>query len=184
MTAEGRAAAFIDRDGVINVDVGYVHQISRFELLPGVPAALRRLQEAGYLLIVVTNQSGIARGLYTQGDYAHLTQHLRDLLAESGVTLDAIYHCPHLPDAVVPAYRRQCDCRKPSPGMILRGIDEFGVDARRSMLVGDKASDIEAGRAAGIQWCCLVAADDSAGTGADVIAPDLARCVEACLALT
>ena len=83
----------------------------------------------------------------------------------------------------MPAYRQQCDCRKPSPGMILRGIAEFGVDPGRSMLVGDRPSDIQAGRAAGVRWCCLVAADDSGRAGADVVAPDLARCVEACLAL-
>lgn len=183
MSAGGRAAAFIDRDGVINVDHGYVHRADQFELLPGVPAALQRLQEAGFLLIVVTNQSGIARGLYTEDDYARLTQHLRDLLAEDGVELDAVYHCPHLPDATVPAYRRQCDCRKPSPGMLLRGIAEFGVDASRSVLIGDKPSDIQAGRAAGVRWCCLVAAEDSGSAGADLVAPDLAKAVQALLAL-
>jgi D-glycero-D-manno-heptose 1,7-bisphosphate phosphatase len=179
----GARAAFIDRDGVINADHGYVHRIDRFELLPGVPAALRRLKAAGFLLIVVTNQSGIARGLFTEADYLGLTQHLRDILAGQGAQLDAVYHCPHLPDASVAAYRAQCDCRKPNPGMILRGIAEFGIDPARSMLIGDKTSDIQAGRAAGVGWCCLVAAEDSDGSGADLVAPDLASCVEACLAL-
>lgn len=179
----GVRAAFIDRDGVINADHGYVHRVDRFELLPGVPAALRRLKAAGFLLIVVTNQSGIARGLFTEADYATLTQHLHEVLAAEGVVLDAVYHCPHLPDASVAAYRRQCDCRKPNPGMILRGIAEFGIDPARSMLIGDKTSDIEAGRAAGVGCCCLVAAENSGSSGADLVAPDLASCVEACLAL-
>ena len=179
----GARAAFIDRDGVINADHGYVHRADHFELLPGVPAALRRLKQAGFLLIVVTNQSGIARGLYTETDYALLTQHLHHLLAAEGVALDAVYHCPHLPDASVAAYRVQCDCRKPGPGMILRGIAEFGIDAQRSLLIGDKPSDIQAGRAAGVGWCCLVAAESSDLGAADRVAPDLARCVEAFLAL-
>jgi D-glycero-D-manno-heptose 1,7-bisphosphate phosphatase len=183
MSMGTRAAAFLDRDGVINVDHGYVHRIDHFELLPGVPAALRRLRRAGFLLIVVTNQSGIARGLYTEADYARITQHLRETLAGDGVELDAIYHCPHLPDGTVPAYRRECDCRKPHPGMLLRGIAEFGIDPSASILVGDKPSDIEAGRAAGVRWCALVAADVGADSSADVVAPDLQRCVEALLRL-
>lgn len=175
-------AAFIDRDGVINADRGYVHRPEQFELLPGVPAALRRLRQAGCLLIVVTNQSGIARGLYTEAQYDTLTLHLHDLLAKEDVALDAVYYCPHLPDAAVTAYRCECDCRKPRPGMILRGIEAFGVDTTQSMLFGDKASDIQAGRAAGVRWCCLIG-EEGDGANADVVAPDLARGVEACLAL-
>jgi D-glycero-D-manno-heptose 1,7-bisphosphate phosphatase len=178
----GTYAAFIDRDGVINADHGYVYRADQFELLPGVPAALRTLMDAGFLLIVVTNQSGIARGLYSQADYETLTRHLRDVLAHEGVRLDAVYHCPHLPDARVAAYRRECDCRKPGPGMILRGIADFGIDARRSLLFGDKPSDIQAGRAARIGWCCLIAPAGSNSAGADMVAPDLARGVEAGLA--
>ena len=180
MSARPRAA-FIDRDGVINVDHGYVHSADRFELLPGVPTALRRLRDAGFLLIVVTNQSGIARGLYAEADFFALTQYMHSLLATHGVSLDAVYHCPHLPDAAVPDYRRRCDCRKPAPGMILRGIAEFGVDPLLSIVVGDKPSDIEAGRAAGVAWCCLIAPEGSSSAGVDCIAPDLARGVEAAL---
>mgnify|MGYP003526383950 FL=1 len=181
--SSGARAAFIDRDGVINADHGYVHRPDGFLLLPGVPAALRRLKEAGFLLIVVTNQSGIARGLFTEADYATLTQHLHDVLAAEGVALDAVYHCPHLPDASVAAYRVQCDCRKPAPGMLLRAIAKFGIDPQRSMLVGDKPSDIQAGRAAGVRWCCRVAAEGSGRGAADLVAPDLARCIDAFLAL-
>jgi D-glycero-D-manno-heptose 1,7-bisphosphate phosphatase len=175
-------AAFIDRDGVINADHGYVHRIDEFELLPGVPRALARLRDAGFLLIVVTNQSGIARGLYTEAQYVAVTEHLHGLLAAEQVRLDAVYHCPHLPNAALAAYRRECDCRKPAPGMILRGIAQFGIDAGRSLLFGDKPSDIAAGRAAGIGWCCLIAPGSSARAGADSVAPDLARGVDSALA--
>jgi D-glycero-D-manno-heptose 1,7-bisphosphate phosphatase len=176
-------AAFIDRDGVINVDHGYVHRIDQFQLLPGVPSALRRLHDAGLRLIVVTNQSGIARGLYDEADFFSLTQHLQDLLDGHGVRFDAVYHCPHLPDASVPAYRRDCDCRKPAPGMLLRGIAEFGIDPARSVLFGDKTTDIQAGRAARIGWCCLIGHETASAAGADAVAPDLASAVDAWLAL-
>lgn len=175
-------AAFLDRDGVINVDHGYVHRADQFELLPGVSAALRKLSDAGLLLVVVTNQSGIARGLYTEQDYEALTVHMRARLAAEGVRLDAVYHCPHLQDAAVPAYRKQCDCRKPLPGMILRAIAEHDIEPARSMLVGDKASDIAAGRAAGVGWCGLVSRRaDAHAEDADAVAPDLAGCVDAWL---
>jgi D-glycero-D-manno-heptose 1,7-bisphosphate phosphatase len=180
----GLRAAFLDRDGVINADNGYVSQVEHFELLPGVPSALRRLQQAGCLLIVVTNQSGIGRGLYTESDYLALTRHMHQSLEMEGVALDAVYHCPHLPDARVAAYRQTCDCRKPAPGMILRAIAEFAIDPARSMLVGDKASDIAAGRAAGVGWCAQVApAGRTKTAGADLVAPDLRCCVDSWLNL-
>lgn len=175
-------AAFIDRDGVINVDRGYVHLPEDFELIGGVDTALQRLQAAGFRLIVVTNQSGIARGFYSEAQYHRLTGHLRELLAGKGVRLDDVYHCPHMPDAAVPAFRRDCDCRKPAPGMILRGLKEHGLDPARSLMFGDKASDIEAGRAAGIGWCCLISSAASDAGTADHVAPDLARGVDAALA--
>lgn len=179
---EAGRAAFLDRDGVINADHGYVHRAEQFDLLPGVPAALRRLRQAGYLLIVVTNQSGIARGIYTQAEYASLTVHMHAVLASEGVWLDAVYHCSHLPDAAVPTFRQLCDCRKPSPGMIRRASADFGIDPSQSLLFGDKPSDIQAARAAGVGWCCLIAAGSAEGAGADAVAPDLARGVDATLA--
>jgi D-glycero-D-manno-heptose 1,7-bisphosphate phosphatase len=178
---QGKRAAFLDRDGVINADHGYVHRADQFELLPGVADALRRLSHAGVLLIVITNQSGIARGLFTESQYDALTRHMCSRLADEGVQLHAVYHCPHLPDAAVPLYRQQCNCRKPGPGMILRAIAEHGIDPSRSLLVGDKPSDIQAGRAAGVAWCGLVHPAYAAAAGADLAAPDLARCVDAWL---
>lgn len=190
MTMQRRPAAFLDRDGVLNVDHGYVGHVEQFEWLPGVPQALRRLQRAGYALVVVTNQSGIARGLYTESDLARLTQHMRAELTTHGVTLDALYYCPHHPEAGVIDYRQACDCRKPRPGMITRAIDELRLDAARSCLFGDNARDIAAGRAAGIRHCWLLAAetvqypaDANSASMADGIARNLTQAVERQLAL-
>ena len=145
------AAVFLDRDGVINVDHGYVSTWEQFEFLPGVPEALRELQDAGYLLIVVSNQSGIGRGYYSEADVASLNQAIAQHLESTvGVTLSGFYHCPHHPTEAEGEFRRQCDCRKPAPGMIRRAVLDHGIDVKTSLLVGDKDSDIEAGRAAGV----------------------------------
>ena len=145
------SAVFLDRDGVINVDHGYVSTWEQFEFLPGVPEALRELQDAGYLLIVVSNQSGIGRGYYSEADVASLNQAIAQHLESTvGVTLSGFYHCPHHPTEAEGEFRRQCDCRKPAPGMIRRAVLDHGIDVKTSLLVGDKDSDIEAGRAAGV----------------------------------
>ena len=145
------SAVFLDRDGVINVDHGYVSTWERFEFLPGVPDALRALQDAGYLLIVVSNQSGIGRGYYCEADVESLNQVIAQHLGSTvGVTLSEFYHCPHHPTEAAGEFRRQCDCRKPAPGMIRQAVLDHGIDLKTSLLVGDKDSDIEAGRAAGV----------------------------------
>ena len=145
------SAVFLDRDGVINVDHGYVSTWERFEFLPGVPDALRALQDAGYLLIVVSNQSGIGRGYYCEADVESLNQAVAQHLGSTvGVTLSGFYHCPHHPTEAEGEFRRQCDCRKPAPGMIRQAVLDHGMDLKTSLLVGDKDSDIEAGRAAGV----------------------------------
>jgi D-glycero-D-manno-heptose 1,7-bisphosphate phosphatase len=154
--AERRRAVFLDRDGVINTEVNYLHRVQDFAFVPGTPAALARLQAAGWALVVVTNQSGIARGYYSEADYQALTEHLRAELARAGVTLDAVLHCPHLPDASVAAYRGDCDCRKSAPGMLLRAAAALDIDLAASVMVGDKRSDLEAGRAAGVGRNVLV----------------------------
>ena len=145
-----RRAVFLDRDGVINVDHGYVSSWDQFEFLPGVPAALRQLQSAGYVLVVVSNQSGIGRGFYTEGEFAALSTQLIDFLADHNIALTAIYHCPHHPTEALGGYKRDCDCRKPRPGMIIRGINDWQLEPEVCALVGDKLSDIEAGQGAGI----------------------------------
>jgi len=169
-------AVFLDRDGVINVDHGYVSRSEEFCFAPGAVEGMRLFQNAGYRLIVITNQSGIARGFYTEQDYELLTTHIHTELAHAGVSLSAVYHCPHLPDAAVDAYRRDCDCRKPGPGMIRRAVRDLGIDLSQSILVGDKDSDIAAGRAAGVRACYLIAAEPSALTReprADGVFPSL-----------
>lgn len=155
-------AVFLDRDGVINVDHGYVCRPEDFCFARGAVQGMQQILNAGYKLVVITNQSGIARGFYTEKDYEALTAHMQAELANAGVHLCGVYHCPHLPDAAVDAYRKDCDCRKPGPGMILRAAQDHGIDLSQSILVGDKQSDIAAGRAAGVRACYLIAADPEA----------------------
>lgn len=179
-------AVFLDRDGVINVEREYLSRIDAFEFLPGAVQALRRLQAAGWRLVVVTNQSGIARGYYSEQDYQLLTAHMRSELAGAGVHLDAVLHCPHLPDADIARYRLVCECRKPKSGMLLEAARTLALDLSQCVMVGDKVSDVQAGRAAGLARCWLVRSghrlDDAAAAHADAVFDDLADCAEALLA--
>jgi len=181
-----RKAAFLDRDGVINLDRAYVHQWDEFEFVPGAVDAMRRLREAGYALVVVTNQSGLARGMYTEAQFQELTRHMRAALAEAGAEVEAVYHCPHHPKGSVPELAVDCDCRKPEPGMILRAAKELNLSLADSFLVGDKPSDIEAARAAGLGRAYIVQSDNEESTdglaGADAGYANLAACVDALLA--
>lgn len=163
-----RPAAFFDRDGVINVDCGYVHSPDRFELVAGVARALRRCREAGFFVFIVTNQAGVARGYYDEAAIARLHDHLRTCLKREGAIIDDIRYCPHLPGAAVARYARDCNWRKPAPGMILDLARHWRVDMRRSFLVGDKDSDIAAARAAGIAGHLF-----AGGDLADFVAPIL-----------
>ena len=151
-----RRAAFIDRDGVLNEDLGYVHRWQDFHWLPGAIDALAQLQRTGHALVVVTNQSGVARGLYTLADVERLHTQLRSELQAHGVQLAGLYACPHHPQAVLPEYRLHCACRKPMPGLIQQAARELALDLPASCLFGDKASDIEAGRRAGVGRSWLV----------------------------
>jgi D-glycero-D-manno-heptose 1,7-bisphosphate phosphatase len=135
-------AAFIDRDGVINEERNYLYRISDFVLLPNVVEGLSLLRDVGYLLIVVTNQAGIALGYYQQAEMDRLHNHLRLLLAKQGVLLDAIYFCPHHPQGNIEAFEIECDCRKPSPSMLLQAAKDFNLNLSTSVLIGEKFSDV------------------------------------------
>lgn len=148
--AARRPAAFLDRDGVINIDHGYVVRPEDLAFVSGAPAAIRRLNEAGYCVVVVTNQSGVARGYFTEADVARFHDHMRAELAKHGARIDAIYTAPHHPDATVAAYRADHPDRKPRPGMLLKAFAELPIKKEGSFLVGDKPSDIAAAKAAGI----------------------------------
>lgn len=135
--AELRPAAFLDRDGTIIVEREYLARPEDVQLIPGAAQALKRLADAGFALVVVTNQSGIARGLYGEEDYRAVQERLADLLRQAGVTLDGDYHCPHHPD-----YTGPCDCRKPAPGLFLRAARELGLDLGASVYIGDRLRDV------------------------------------------
>jgi D-glycero-D-manno-heptose 1,7-bisphosphate phosphatase len=146
-----RKAAFLDRDGVLNVDHGYVHRIEDLQVIEGAPAAVRRLNDAGYLVIVVTNQSGIGRGYYDEAAMNAVHDHLTEAFERAGARIDAFYHCPFHPKALVEHLRHpDHPDRKPNPGLILRAMQDWDVGPNGSFMVGDKDSDMQAAQRAGI----------------------------------
>lgn len=151
-----RPAIFLDRDGTLNKDHGYVHEIDQFEFIEGAIPALAQLKALGFALVLVTNQSGIARGKFTEQQFSTLTEWMDWSLADRGVDLDAIYYCPHHPQASVKAWREDCNCRKPRPGMLLAARDALHLDMPASYMVGDKLEDIQAAAAAGVGCKVLV----------------------------
>lgn len=153
MTGPGtlRPAVFLDRDGTLNVEKDYLHRIEDFTFIPGAPEAVRLLKDAGFLAIIVTNQSGVARGYYPRDAVCRLHEHLQNELLRHGTCIDGFYVCPHHPTEGTGIYRIACDCRKGEPGMLLQAAREHGVDLSRSFMVGDKLADIEAGVRAGCQ---------------------------------
>ena len=140
-------AAFLDRDGVLNIDHGYVCRIEDVEWVPGAAEATRALHEAGYLVIVVTNQSGIARGMFSEAEYLAFSDAYRGAFPGH---LDAVYYCPHHPHAGEAPYLKDCDCRKPNSGMLEQAIREWPISRDGSFMIGDKDSDVEAARRTGI----------------------------------
>lgn len=164
-----RAAVFLDRDGTLLDELGYRASPAGMRLLPGAAGAVRRLNQAGLPVVLVTNQSGVARGLFDEDDLARVHAELERLLAREGARLDAVLYCPHLPPSEDAAgsdpvgaggpqrYRRVCDCRKPAPGLYLRAARELGLDRSRSWAIGDALRDLEAARRAGVGQLVLVA---------------------------
>ncbi|HXZ83992.1 MAG TPA: HAD family hydrolase [Myxococcota bacterium] len=163
-----RPFVFIDRDGTLIEDRHYAHELTDYAPLPGAYEAVRALRAAGFGTAVVTNQSGIGRGLFSEADFARFEAHLLADFAAHGAPLDASYHCPHLPDA-------GCDCRKPRPGLLQRAQREHAVDLARSWVIGDKESDLELARSAG---CAAVLVGTNARRDAVPVAPSLLEAVQ------
>ena len=155
-------ALFLDRDGVILDDSGYMHRVEQIRFVPGIFDLCRGASARGFRLVVVTNQSGIARGYFTEADYRVFTAAMLARLATEGVPIAAVYHCPYHPEATVAAYRREHPWRKPAPGMILAAAGELGLDLSASVMVGDSGRDIVAARAAGVGAALRIADADAA----------------------
>jgi D-glycero-D-manno-heptose 1,7-bisphosphate phosphatase len=163
-------AVFLDRDGTLIEDTGYLSDPGQVCLLPGSAETLRLLRNAGFRLVVVTNQSGVARGHFNEICLAAIHDRMRDLLAAQGVQLDGLYYCPYHPDGIVDAYRKDSDWRKPGPGMLFQAAGDLGLDLAGSWMIGDAPRDIQAGRRAGCRTVLLGAASDDDACGADRIA--------------
>jgi D-glycero-D-manno-heptose 1,7-bisphosphate phosphatase len=146
-----RPAIFFDRDGVLNEDSGYVFEISKLKWIDGAREAIKAANDAGYFVFVVTNQSGVARGLYEEKHVEEFHRAMADELAKIGARIDAFEYCPYHPEAPIERYRQASHRRKPAPGMIIDLLERFPVDVGRSMLIGDKPTDMEAAQAAGIK---------------------------------
>jgi D-glycero-D-manno-heptose 1,7-bisphosphate phosphatase len=144
-------AVFIDRDGTISEEVGYINHVSRFRLFPYAPAAIKHLNENGWLAIVITNQAGVARGYFSEDTIQAVHDAMTNELKSNGAQLDAVYYCAHHPSVGEPPYRFDCDCRKPKPGLISRAAKNFDIDLKKSWMVGDRYSDVELARNAGVK---------------------------------
>jgi D-glycero-D-manno-heptose 1,7-bisphosphate phosphatase len=175
-------AVFLDRDGTIIDDPGYVHRVEDVAIYPWSADALRLLKRGGFAIVVITNQSGVARGLYPESAVQAIHAHLTEALAHGGAVVDAWYHCPHHVDAVDEAYRLDCDCRKPKPGMLTRAAAAHGLNLARSVVVGDRWSDVAVARAVGAAGVLVRTGVGAAeertpepGLTADAILPTLAE---------
>lgn len=167
-----KKAVFLDRDGTLNVEKDYLFRVEDFEFTNGAVEAVRMLNRAGLFVVVVTNQSGIARGYYSEEDLSVLHRHITTLLAAAGARVDAWYYCPHHPEGREP-YRQSCNCRKPLPGMLEQAAGEHGIDLSQSWMIGDKLVDVEAALAAG---CRPVLVRTGYGEGMQEQLPDKVPC--------
>ncbi len=144
-------AVFIDRDGTISEEVGYINHASRFRLFQYSAAAIKQLHDSGYLAIIITNQAGVARGYFSEGMVQDIHAKMIEELGAGGAALDAVYYCAHHPSVGEPPYRLDCDCRKPKPGLLLRAARDFDIDLAKSWMTGDRYSDIELAANAGVK---------------------------------
>ncbi len=155
-----KKACFLDRDGVINEEVNYLHEPEKVALIPGIADGIKLAHDSGYLVIVITNQAGVARGIFPEGDIDAVHREISRQLGLQGASIDRFYYCPHHPD-----YTGECKCRKPSPGMILRAAADFDIDLKSSFMIGDRPSDVRAGENAGLAASYLV----ETGYGKEVV---------------
>lgn len=149
-TTKNQAAIFLDRDGVINYDHEYTYQIKDFAFIPDVFKVCRQFIQLGYQLIIITNQSGIARGYYSENDFKKLNHWMLEQFKNNGIKIKAVYYCPHHPVYGLGEYKIECNCRKPKPGMLVRAAQEYQINLSQSILIGDNLSDIKAGKSAGV----------------------------------
>ena len=173
-----RRAVFLDRDGTINIEKNFLHKIEDFEFIPGAPEAIKKLKDAGFLVIVVSNQSGIARGYFDEQAVMMLHQHIQTLLKSYGTVIDAFYFCPHHPEEGLGDYKVDCDCRKGNPGMLLQAAKEYDIDLQNSFMVGDKLADIEVGERVGCKSLLVLT-----GYGSITALKPEAEVVEKCMDL-
>jgi D-glycero-D-manno-heptose 1,7-bisphosphate phosphatase len=162
-------ALFLDRDGVVNEEVGYLHRADEVRFVDGIFSLCRTAAELGYRLIVVTNQAGIARGYYSEADFDALMEFMRGELRVERVELDAVYYCPFHPEHGVGKYRQEHEDRKPGTGMLRRGAREFGLDLSESVMVGDRCSDVGAANAAGLRQMFLIGGTEAAACGGEYV---------------
>lgn len=148
-------AVFFDRDGTINEEAGYIRDLNNLKLIKGASDAIEKIRKEGYLAILITNQSGPARGYYNEAWVNTLNSTVQSLLEKEGTKLDGIYYCPHLPDGTVKEYTMECDCRKPGTALFMQAKEKFDIDLSKSFMVGDKATDVEAGHNAGCKGILL-----------------------------
>ena len=162
-------ALFLDRDGVVNEEVGYLHRVEDVRFVDGIFSLCRTAAGLGYRLIVVTNQAGIARGYYSEADFHILMAFMQTELHKNGVELDAVYFCPFHPEHGVGVYKREHEDRKPGTGMLRRGAIEFGVELSESVMIGDRCSDVAAANGAGLRQVFLISGTESAGCGGEYL---------------
>jgi D-glycero-D-manno-heptose 1,7-bisphosphate phosphatase len=152
-----KKALFLDRDGIINVDHGYAYKIDEFEFIPEIFELCQQAIAQGFVIIVITNQSGIGRGKYSEEDFLVLTQWMKAEFKANNVIIEDVYFCPHHPTNAFGEYLQECQCRKPAPGMITKAVLEHNIDTTKSIFIGDKVSDMQAAQAGSIGKCILVA---------------------------
>lgn len=165
-------AVFLDRDGTIVEDTGYLHEISKVKFLPRVSLAIKLLKGNGFKVIIITNQAGVARGYFTEATVQEINSYIQARLAEQAAAIDMIYYCPHHIEGVVEEYRQECYSRKPNPGMIEQAVREMGIDLADSFVIGDKPSDIEAGHRAGCRAILLADGVSANRAGEMTVIPD------------